>query len=99
MHDDGEIWAQTLWDLRTALGVEPAREVITEAMRLVAARAVVPRHAQRDPAGARRTTTGPSGRSSRARGMGYFASTDGSSDIAPIADASLPPPSATSWAP
>ena len=30
---------------------------ITEALRLVAARAVVPRHAQRDPARARRTTT------------------------------------------
>jgi hypothetical protein len=48
VHADGEIWAQTLWDLRTALverygtdvgedgvdGIERARELVTDAMRI-----------------------------------------------------------------
>ncbi len=42
VHDDGEIWSETLWDLRTALvgsfgattGADTARELITDAMRL-----------------------------------------------------------------
>ena len=34
MHDDGEIWAQTLWDLRTAIGSADARRLITQGMRL-----------------------------------------------------------------
>jgi hypothetical protein len=43
VHADGEIWAQTLWDLRTELirrygpedGVERARRLITDGMRMV----------------------------------------------------------------
>jgi subtilisin-like proprotein convertase family protein len=34
VHDDGEIWSETLWDLRTALGASTARELVTDAMRL-----------------------------------------------------------------
>jgi hypothetical protein len=42
VHDDGEIWAQTLWDLRgtltarhgNAAGIQRAREYITDGMRL-----------------------------------------------------------------
>lgn len=34
VHDDGEIWAETLWDIRTALGGPVARRLITNAMRL-----------------------------------------------------------------
>lgn len=34
VHDDGEIWSETLWDLRTALGAPTARKLVTEAMRL-----------------------------------------------------------------
>ena len=34
VHSDGEIWAQTLWDLRDALGVTDARRLITRAMEL-----------------------------------------------------------------
>ena len=90
VHDDGEIWAQTLWDLRTLLGVGPARAVITEAMRLSPPEpsfldmrnAILLAHAGDD---------GPLWDVFRARGMGYFASTDGSSDVAPIADAGAPP--------
>jgi len=34
VHDDGEIWSETLWDLRKALGPYTARKLITNAMRL-----------------------------------------------------------------
>ncbi|MDO8213087.1 M36 family metallopeptidase [Conexibacter sp. CPCC 206217] len=34
VHDDGEIWAQTLWDLRKAVGATTARGLVTNAMRL-----------------------------------------------------------------
>ncbi|HEU4703017.1 MAG TPA: M36 family metallopeptidase, partial [Conexibacter sp.] len=34
VHDDGEIWSETLWDLRKAVGAATARELITNAMRL-----------------------------------------------------------------
>jgi hypothetical protein len=37
-HDDGEIWAQTLWDLRRAVGASTARGLITNAMRLTTSR-------------------------------------------------------------
>ena len=45
VHADGEIWAQTLWDLRTELvrrygpedGVERARRLVTDGMRLTSA--------------------------------------------------------------
>ena len=33
-HADGEIWSQTLWDLRTAIGVERTEMVVTRAMEL-----------------------------------------------------------------
>ncbi|MBS1870788.1 MAG: M36 family metallopeptidase [Actinobacteria bacterium] len=34
VHDDGEIWSETLWDLRKTLGATTARGLITDAMRL-----------------------------------------------------------------
>ncbi len=36
VHDDGEIWAQTLWDLRTAVGSKVAESLVTRAMELAA---------------------------------------------------------------
>ncbi len=33
-HADGEIWSQTLWDLRSAIGVERTEMVVTRAMEL-----------------------------------------------------------------
>jgi extracellular elastinolytic metalloproteinase len=35
-HANGEIWGQTLWDLRKAVGVQDARALITQGMRLAA---------------------------------------------------------------
>ena len=89
VHADGEIWAQTLWDLRARarLGRGAAR-LITRRDAAHAARAVVPGRAQRDPGRGRRRT-----RSATqiwdvfaARGMGYYASTTGSEDVAPVED-------------
>ncbi|MGH2944542.1 MAG: M36 family metallopeptidase, partial [Solirubrobacteraceae bacterium] len=34
VHDDGEIWLETLWDLRRALGSATARQLITGGLRL-----------------------------------------------------------------
>ncbi|MES1193597.1 MAG: M36 family metallopeptidase, partial [Solirubrobacterales bacterium] len=34
VHADGEIWAETLWDLRRAIGATDARKLITGALRL-----------------------------------------------------------------
>ena len=34
VHDDGEVWSETLWDLRKALDATTARQLITDAMRL-----------------------------------------------------------------
>ncbi len=34
VHDDGENWAQTLWDLRRAIGSTEAESLITRAMEL-----------------------------------------------------------------
>jgi extracellular elastinolytic metalloproteinase len=91
VHDDGEIWAQTLWDLRTLLGVGPARAVITQALRLAPSEpsfldmrnAILLAHEGDDS---------PLWEVFATRGMGYFASTDGSSDIAPVANSTVVPP-------
>ena len=34
MHADGEIWGETLWDLREALGSKLAESLVTRAMEL-----------------------------------------------------------------
>jgi extracellular elastinolytic metalloproteinase len=34
VHEVGEIWAETLWDLRTAVGSDVAKAIITQGMRL-----------------------------------------------------------------
>ena len=69
VHADGEIWVQTLWQLRDALidahgttaGIARAEQLVTDAMRLSPERAVVPRPAQRDPPGRRDRRSGAAG--------------------------------------
>ena len=95
VHDDGEIWAQTLWDLRTAVGSVDARERWSRRgcgcrrrsrrSWTCATRSCSPTR----PPAARGATR--SGRVFAARGMGYFASTIGGDDTAPLEDFSLPP--------
>ena len=95
VHSDGEIWAQTLWQLRAAVGSNRARFLVTQAMRLVPPEPsfLDMRNAilQADTA-----TGGPNQQTIwnvfRDRGMGYFASTADASDTAPIADTSAAGP-------
>jgi extracellular elastinolytic metalloproteinase len=102
VHGDGEIWGQTLWQLRDRLradlgepaGLERARLLITEAMRLSP-----PRPSfldMRDAILAADTANGGADRLRiwdvfRERGMGFYASTDGSDDVTPVEDFSAPP--------
>ncbi|WP_306212721.1 M36 family metallopeptidase [Actinoplanes sp. RD1] len=95
VHADGEIWVQTLWDLRQALGSSKTLSLVTRAMELSPA----------DPSfldqrnsilAADRVVNG--GRNSAAiwkvfakRGMGYFAATVDGNDVEPVEDFSLPP--------
>ena len=94
VHGDGEIWAQTLWDLRRSIGSTAARQLITEGMRqspdepsfLDMRNAIL----QADVA------LGTGLRNQiwtvfAARGMGFFASTINGNDTSPRQDFSLPP--------
>jgi hypothetical protein len=90
VHSDGEIWAQTLWDIRRRLDVEKARAVITGGLRLAPPQpsfldmrnAILQASTEDDDA---------LWEVFAARGMGYFASTDGSRDLQPVANEALPP--------
>lgn len=95
IHADGEIWAQTLWDLRREVGSWTARSVVTRAMELAPAdpsyldmrNAIL--LADRVVNGARNQST--IWKVFAARGMGYRASTTGAADTAPVEDFTLPP--------
>ena len=81
VHADGEIWGETLWDLRDALGSKLTESLVTRAMELSPAnpsyldeRNAILQADQVVDSGERTRT--PSGRSSPHRGMGYFAGVD-----------------------
>jgi hypothetical protein len=94
IHADGEIWAQTLWDLRQAVGRDVAQSLITEGMRMAP-----PEPSFLDMRNAILAADAGLGGAHRAkiwqvfaaRGMGYRAYSDGAGDIAPEQDFSLPP--------
>ena len=94
VHADGEIWAQTLWDLRAAVGRDVAQSLVTEGMRMAP-----PEPSFLDMRNAILAADAGLGGSSRnaiwqvfaARGMGYRAYSDGADDVAPRQDFSLPP--------
>jgi hypothetical protein len=95
VHADGEIWAETLWDLRTALGVKLTESLVTRAMELSPAD---PSYldmrnsilmADRVVAGGRHQ--GNIWKVFAHRGMGFFAATVDGSDTAPVEDFSTPP--------
>jgi extracellular elastinolytic metalloproteinase len=94
VHFDGEIWAQTLWDLRDAIGPDDAQKLITEGMRMAP-----PEPSfldMRNAILAADTGLGGADRTAiwqvfAARGMGYRAYSDGANDITPTADFSTPP--------
>lgn len=94
-HDDGEIWGQTLWSLRTALitahgsagGIARTRRYVTQAMRIspqepsfLDMRNAILQASTEEADDARIWKVFAD------RGMGYFATTDGGEDVAPMAD-------------
>ncbi len=103
-HADGEIWAQTLWQLRAALiaehgtaaGIERAEQLVSDALRLSP-----PEPSfldQRNAILQADAVTAPAGRDAgtiwevfAARGMGWFAAADSASDVRVSEDFSLPP--------
>jgi extracellular elastinolytic metalloproteinase len=96
VHADGEIWAETLWDLRTAVGSRLAESLVTRAMELSPAdpsyldmrNAIL----QADQVVNRGRAASAIWRVFAGRGMGWFAGTTSSEDNAPVEDFSLPPP-------
>lgn len=93
IHDGGEIWSQTLWDLRAALGRTDALKVIVGGMRLSPANPSM--LAMRDAILQAANTYGVSPTTVwsvfAARGFGFFASTASASANSATEDFSLPP--------
>ncbi|GAA0573607.1 hypothetical protein GCM10010172_67770 [Paractinoplanes ferrugineus] len=94
-HADGEIWSETLWDMRTALGTKLAESLITRAMELSPANPsfldmrnsiLMADKVTRDGRDQARIWKVFAG-----RGMGWFAADLGGDDVTPIEDFSMPP--------
>jgi subtilisin-like proprotein convertase family protein len=107
VHADGEIWAQTLWDLRRAVGATTARGLITSALRLSPKQPTF--LDMRDAILAADTVAGGANRAAiwatfAARGMGYSASVTSANATHAIEAFDVPPlvaggaPSATAAA-
>ena len=91
VHADGEIVAQTLWQLRARLGAAPARRLITNALRMVPPQ---PSFLDLRNAILQASTTQADDDVIwdvfAERGMGYFAASSGSTDTTPVADTTRP---------
>jgi len=95
VHGSGEIWSQTLWDLRTKLGHKVADTLITRAMSLSAddpdfldmRNAIL----RADLVAYNSSHRKAIWRVFARRGMGYFAGSVDSADQAPAADFHVPP--------
>jgi extracellular elastinolytic metalloproteinase len=95
VHSDGEIWAQTLWDLRDALGTKTTESLVTRAMDLSPTN---PSFLDQRNAILSADTAVFGGRDKDAiwkvfahRGMGYYAGSLGGDDATPGADFHTPP--------
>ena len=102
VHADGEIWVETLWDLRARLiadhgageGITRARALVTDGLRLAPGN---PTYLDMRNAILQADLNRGFGDRDRiwavfaARGMGYRASTTGNLDTTPVQDFSLPP--------
>lgn len=95
VHADGEIWGETLWDLRTALGSRLTESLVTRAMELSPAN---PTFLDQRNAILQADTVVNGGRAHKTiwkvfahRGMGYFAAAFATDDTKPDEDFSLPP--------
>jgi Zn-dependent metalloprotease len=95
VHFDGEIWLETLWDIRQALGSDASEAIITQGMRLsppepsfLDERNAIIQADQALNNGANRNTLWAI---FAHRGMGYFAGTLDAGDVSPTANTALPP--------
>jgi hypothetical protein len=95
VHADGEIWGETLWDLRDALGSSTTEGLVTRAMELSPSnpsfldeRNAILQADQVDNAGANQDAIWTVFAN---RGMGYFASAINGDDSQPVEDFSMPP--------
>ena len=95
VHADGEIWGQTLWDLRAALGVRTTENLVTRAMELSPANPsyldVRNSILQADVADNGGANSAAIWKVFAGRGMGYFAGSIDGDDTHPVEDFSLPP--------
>lgn len=95
VHADGEIWAQTLWDLRGRLGSRLTDSLVTRAMELspTAPSMLDMRNAivLADQAIYAGKHVSALWSMFAARGMGFFAGTLGGNDTSPVESFSLPP--------
>ncbi|MEA2129819.1 MAG: extracellular elastinolytic metalloproteinase, partial [Solirubrobacteraceae bacterium] len=95
VHDNGEIWLETLWDIRSALGSQTAERLITSGLRLTpnnpsfleARDGII--QADRVAGGASYTTLW---QLFAARGMGYSATTAGADATSATEAFDMPPP-------
>jgi extracellular elastinolytic metalloproteinase len=95
VHDDGEIWAQTLWDLRKAIGSAKARSLVTRAMELSPENpsfldernSILQADLVVNGGNLQKTIWKVFAK----RGMGYFAAATDGDDDRPVEDFSLPP--------
>jgi extracellular elastinolytic metalloproteinase len=95
VHADGEIWVQTLWDLRKALGSSKTTNLVTRAMELSPADPTFLDQRNSILAADRAVFGGKNSATIwkvfAKRGMGYFAAATDGGDTAPVEDFSLPP--------
>ena len=95
VHSDGEIWAQTLWDLRGAVGGETARLLVTEGMRLSPGNPsfLDMRNAilQADQAVNGAAANTAIWQVFAGRGMGFFAAVQDANDTTPVESFATPP--------
>jgi hypothetical protein len=95
VHSDGEIWSQTLWELRKALGVNLTRSLVTRAMELSPANPSF--LDMRNSILQADLVVNGGKRQNRiwqvfaARGMGWFAGSVDGDDTTPVEDFSMPP--------
>ena len=99
VHGSGEIWGQTLWDLRTKLGHHVTDALVTRAMTLSAED---PDFLDMRNAILRADLVGFGGKYRNAiwkvfahRGMGFYAGSIDSADTTPASDFLTPPPAST----
>jgi len=95
VHADGEIWSETLWQLRSVLGSKLSESLVTRAMELSPAN---PSYLDERNAILMADQVVNGGKASKkiwqvfsSRGMGYFAGAVDGDDTHPVEDFSMPP--------